>query len=418
LNYLQAARRAAQFATQNAQRSEIVNAAGDPAGAGGNLAQRLKAIFVGVSVAILVAVAARFVVTYWQSAELTLPAAPAFAERQAPAAAATKETAIAPKQAPPQLTSPEVPAAAPLDLVPPEMPPPPLPRAAPAAGVLGADQPTSSPPAAPLPSVPAARTDVTGSIQPTAPARQAPPLAPSQSVDRLPPAIGGTRLITAAQAGEPAAAYEVATRYAEGRGVPQNLPAAAVWYERAARGGLAPAMFRLGALYEKGNGVAKNLKEARRYYLAAADRGNANAMHNLGVLYAEGIDAKPDFATAAQWFHKSAMFGIADSQYNLAVLYARGIGVERSMTEAFRWFALAARSGDAEAGKKRDEIAPALDQKTLAAVRHMVDTWAADRPAEDAATVAAPPGGWDQAEPGSKQGPDPRARAKTQSAPI
>src|SRR4029077_18946601 len=89
-------------------------------------------------------------------------------------------------------------------------------------------------------------------------------------------------------------AYEVATRYAEGRGAPQNFKAAAAWYERAARGGLAPALFRLGALYEKGNGVPKNLTEARRLYLAAAEKGNANAMHNIGVLYAEGIDGKPD----------------------------------------------------------------------------------------------------------------------------
>jgi localization factor PodJL len=129
-------------------------------------------------------------------------------------------------------------------------------------------------------------------------------------------------------------------------------------------------------------------------------------MHNIGVLYAEGIDGKPDFKSAAQWFRKSAAYGTADSQYNLAVLNARGIGIDRNMAEAYQWFALAAKAGDADAGKKRDEIAAGLDARTLAAVRHAVDTWVPDRAPEEAMTVKAPAGGWDQqAEPARRKSP-------------
>ena len=83
---------------------------------------------------------------------------------------------------------------------------------------------------------------------------------PSQdTADQLPAAIGGPRLRSAAVAGDAAAAYEVAMRYAEGRGVPANMEEAARWYERAANKGLAPAQFRYASLLEKGQGVKKDL---------------------------------------------------------------------------------------------------------------------------------------------------------------
>jgi localization factor PodJL len=252
-------------------------------------------------------------------------------------------------------------------------------------------------------------------VAPAAPAIAVPALPSSEP---LPAAIGGKTLIAAATAGDPAAAFEVANRLADGRGVPQNFSQAAVWYERAAKGGLAPALFRLGALYEKGNGVAKDLHEARRLYVAAAQKGNSNAMHNLGVLHAEGIDGKPDFKEAAQWFRKSATYGISDSQYNLAVLYARGIGVERDLSEAYRWFALAAKGGDQEAGKKRDEIGTKLDPQVLAAMRRAAETWVADRPPEDALAVSPPANGWDQAEPATKIKPRSRAQSRSTAVPL
>jgi localization factor PodJL len=157
----------------------------------------------------------------------------------------------------------------------------------------------------------------------------------------------------------------LAQRYAEGRGVAQNLANAAEWFERAAKQGLAPAQFRLGRLYEKGLGVKKSLETARRFYVAAAQAGNAKALHNLAVLYAEGIDGKPDYQAAARWFGKAAGYAFADSQYNLAILYARGIGVEQNVAEAYKWFALAARDGDMESAKKRDDLGARLDRQSL-----------------------------------------------------
>ncbi len=211
--------------------------------------------------------------------------------------------------------------------------------------------------------------------------------------DKLPVAVGSSALRTAALAGDPIAAYEVAVRLAEGRVVPEDDEAAAHWFERAAKKGLAPAQFRLGSLYEKGIGVKRNLTTARDLYRAAADKGHGKAMHNLAVLYAEGIGGAADYRTAAQWFRKAAERGVTDSQYNLAILYARGIGVEQDFAESFKWFFLAAKEGDKDAARKRDEMAAHLDEQSLAAARIEVEKWAPLPQPADAITVK---GAWDQ----------------------
>jgi localization factor PodJL len=213
--------------------------------------------------------------------------------------------------------------------------------------------------------------------------------------DGLPAALG-TNLRAAALKGDAAAQFEVGVRLVEGRAVPQNFTSAAEWFERAARKGLAPAQFRLAGLYEKGLGVKKNLETARRYYMAAGEAGHAKALHNLAVLYAEGIDGKPDYQTAAKWFGKAAGYGVADSQYNLAVLYARGIGVEQNLAESYKWFALAAQDGNAEAARRRDELAARLDQQSWQAAMKAVQAFVPQQQPEAALHVKAPLGGWDQ----------------------
>jgi localization factor PodJL len=259
-----------------------------------------------------------------------------------------------------------------------------------------------------------ANSDSTGSISRPAGNNQAgrTPAAPAppslNSADRLPIAIGGPRLRSAAAAGDGAAAYAVAMRFADGRGVPVNLEEAALWYERAASKGLTPAQFRYASMLEKGQGVKKDIAQARRLYIAAATKGNGKAMHNLAVLYAEGIDGKPDYGTAVQWFSKAAQRGIPDSQYNLGVLCARGLGTAKSYAEAYKWFALAANQGDRESAKKRDDVAAHMDASVLADAQQSVKSFVAEPQPEEATLVPEPPGGWDQ---GTTAPPHVRSRA-------
>ena len=104
-------------------------------------------------------------------------------------------------------------------------------------------------------------------------AAPAPVLARDIAKEPLPAAIGSKALIAAATSGDPAASYEVGARFADGTAVPQDLTAAASWFERAARGGIVMAQFRLGTMYEKGLGLKKDLQEARRLYLAGRRQG-------------------------------------------------------------------------------------------------------------------------------------------------
>jgi len=217
------------------------------------------------------------------------------------------------------------------------------------------------------------------------------------STERLPDAIGGPVLRAAALKGDPAAAYEVGVRFAEGKGIAPNLDEAAKWYDRAANAGVVPAIFRLGTFYEKGMSVKKDVDIARRYYLQAAERGNAKAMHNLAVLDADGGGKGANYKSAAQWFRKAADRGVADSQFNLGILYARGIGVEQNLAESFKWFSLAAAQGDADSATKRDDVARRMDVQSLAAAKLAIQTFAAEPQPEDAVIVATPPGGWDGA---------------------
>jgi localization factor PodJL len=246
----------------------------------------------------------------------------------------------------------------------------------------------------PGPVAAAPRGDVTGSVA-HAPAKQAAP-AQQQAADRLPANIGSPRLRNAALGGDAGAAYEVAMRFVEGRGVPANLEEGARWFERAASKGLTPAQFRYASMLEKGQGVKKDLAAAQTLYIAAASKGHAKAMHNLAVLYAEGAEGKPDYASAAQWFRKAAEHGVADSQYNLGVLAARGLGTERNIAESYKWFALAAAQGDKEAARKRDDVAAHLDAQTLASVQQAVKNFTPTPQPAEAIQITAPPGGWDR----------------------
>jgi localization factor PodJL len=247
----------------------------------------------------------------------------------------------------------------------------------------------------PPPAPPAAVNDVTGAITTLPPTGGKLAMIAVPPTERLPDSIGGPVLRAAALKGDPAAAYEIGVRFAEGKGVAANLDEAAKWYDRAAQAGVVPAIFRLGTFYEKGLSVKKDVDIARRYYAQAAERGSAKAMHNLAVLDADGGGKGANYKSASIWFRKAADRGVADSQFNLGILYARGIGVEQNLAESFKWFSLAAAQGDADAGRKRDDIAKRLDVQSLAAARLAIQTFTPEPQPDDAVNAASPAGGWD-----------------------
>jgi len=381
-NFIAAARRAAQAAAASppadkAIRSPLKSTAIGPAREASTITSKIRSLLVGASVVVIVLGSFKMAMTMLDSGGARqLPAVENSSVPPVPAPAPAEDS-VTPAAPAPSMTSPT-----------------PIGRQsfndpAPADGSASVAIPQAAT---------AAGSDVTGAI-PVAPTPAAGklPLLQIPPTEKLPDAIGGPVLRSAALKGDPAAAYEIGVRYAEGKGVATNLDEAAKWYGRAAEAGVVPAIFRLGTLYEKGLSVKKDIDIARRYYMQAAERGNAKAMHNLAVLDADGGGKGANYKSAAQWFRKAADRGVADSQFNLGILYARGIGVEQNLAESYKWFSLAAAQGDVDSAHKRDDIAKRLDAQSLAAAKLAIQTFTVEPQRADAVNVAAPAGGWDSA---------------------
>lgn len=204
----------------------------------------------------------------------------------------------------------------------------------------------------------------------------------------VPPALAKVK--SAALDGDGTAVWDLATREADGRGMPRDLAVAAKLYEKLATAGYAPAQYKIAGQYEKGAGVVRDLDKAKLWYGRAAEQGHARSMHNLAVIYAENpaANGKPDFATAASWFRQGAEFGVRDSQYNLGVLYARGMGLTQDLVQSYAWFSAAAAQGDEDAAKKRDDVANKLSTAELASAKSLAGAF---KPRKIDAAVNEPP---------------------------
>ena len=200
---------------------------------------------------------------------------------------------------------------------------------------------------------------------------------PSQGSTRksLPSAmVGPLSLRLAAANGDPSAQFEVASRFAEGKGIKQDFDEAKAWYKKSAAQGFALAQYRLATFYERGLAGDKDMSRARIWYERSARQNNIKAMHNLAVLAAGG-NGKPDYAKASRWFGEAAQRGLGDSQFNLAILYQNGLGVPQDDKQAYKWFSLAAKQGDSEAENRRLALRDKLAVAETAALDKIVSAW-------------------------------------------
>ncbi|WP_267420888.1 hypothetical protein [Methylobacterium sp. GC_Met_2] len=204
----------------------------------------------------------------------------------------------------------------------------------------------------------------------------------------VPPGLA--KMKAAALDGDGSAVWDLATREADGRGMPRDLAVAAKLFEKLASAGYAPAQYKIAGQYEKGAGVVRDLDKAKLWYGRAAEQGHARSMHNLAVIFAENpaANGKPDFASAASWFRQGAEYGVRDSQYNLGVLYARGMGLTQDLVQSYAWFAAAAAQGDEDAAKKRDDVANKLSTAELASAKSLAGSF---KPRKIDAAVNDPP---------------------------
>ncbi|TGQ05560.1 SEL1-like repeat protein [Mesorhizobium sp. M2E.F.Ca.ET.219.01.1.1] len=346
--------------------------------------------------------------------------APARPVRQAEPVQETAPAASVPASPESAAAMPAEPAPAPVALAAPAAPAPmasatpsePAAAAATATDSDGDTQPMAKEPVAASPaadgaasSAPATTSaDTTGAV---------PPAASQTAAAKfdIPSEIGPVVLHDAAAGGDAKALFEVGSRYAESRGVKEDMKAAAKWYEQSAELGFAPAEYRIGNFYEKGIGVARDIKKAKTYYQLAAEQGNASAMHNLAVLFAMAADGVSDNESATHWFQEAADLGVKDSQFNLGILAAKGVGMKQNLEESYKWFALVAKTGDKDAAAKRDEIANALRPEQLERARAAAELWKA-KPLNAAANSADIPESWQDSTPQTTAGIDMKKAVK------
>src|SRR6202035_1006018 len=117
-------------------------------------------------------------------------------------------------------------------------------------------------------------------------------------------AVQGTdmnRILNRANAGDSIAQYEMALRYADGEGVPQNYQEAMAWFAKAAASGNDKAQWKLGLGYIKGIGVPHDERMAVLWFKRAANHGDVRAQSALSDVYLSGRGVPRDYVRAYTW---------------------------------------------------------------------------------------------------------------------
>ena len=127
---------------------------------------------------------------------------------------------------------------------------------------------------------------------------------------------------------DPAVAYDVGLRYAQGDGVDADLKEAAHWFAVGAETGDLRAVEALGRCCQAGDGVDFDPVRGAELFRQAAEEGYLPAVCDLGLCYEAGDGVEVDPVRAAELYRQAAEEGYAPAQCNLGVCYLNGIGVE------------------------------------------------------------------------------------------
>lgn len=165
--------------------------------------------------------------------------------------------------------------------------------------------------------------------------------------------------------------YELATRYENGDGLPQNTHKACEWYTVAANHGHREAQYRLAGLL-----VKTYPEQARSWYEKAAIQGHIEARYCLACLLEEGIGGakdldgaqqhyqemknefaalgdkhfcEKDYKQAKDYYEKAIKCGHVPAFLQLAHLYLKGNGVEQDKEKAIELSRQAAAKGSSQA---------------------------------------------------------------------
>ncbi len=188
------------------------------------------------------------------------------------------------------------------------------------------------------------------------------------------------QVLPRAQAGDPEAQYDLASRYAGGRGVPKNPRRAAKWYRAAAEADYARAQSSLGLAYYWGTGVQQNYAKAAEWLRRAGEQNMAGSQYMLGLMHESGKGVPKDLPQAALWHRRAAQRGNLYAQQRLAMLARDGRGVPMDKIEAYKWLELAIpqlNSSPARESwiKMQAQIGTAMTHEGIARARRLAQDW-------------------------------------------
>jgi hypothetical protein len=145
------------------------------------------------------------------------------------------------------------------------------------------------------------------------------------------------------------AAFEVASRHYDGRGIKRSLSDARYWFDRAASYGSVDAAWRLGQMYMAGIGTVKDQVKGTAFLQRAAKHGHAESQCALArnLLFTRSEDGSE--CEAAQWLQLAAEQNNAEALYLLSALCRSGRGVAADTGKADEYLNRAAKLGYVQA---------------------------------------------------------------------
>jgi len=168
------------------------------------------------------------------------------------------------------------------------------------------------------------------------------PLSAETSSPKQAPEMKQEPTVVEAESGDVRSQTELADRYREGKGVPQDDKAAMTLYREAAMKGDPVAQHRLGLALSSGTGVATDRVAAYVWLVMAKNGGQAVDQKTL--------DSLTRSLTPGE---------IRDIRYQLGSMFERGIGCVPDLVFADEWFLLGAAAGDA----RSEAESAALEQR-------------------------------------------------------
>lgn len=153
-----------------------------------------------------------------------------------------------------------------------------------------------------------------------------------------------------AQLGNRQAQFELASRYANGRGVPRDPAKALHWYQVAAEQGHASAQYALAAWYADRATTHVQKQQALHWLRKAAKNKHIAAQYELGQRYEFGQEVSQDYTAAAKWYRAAAVMH-ERAALRLGYLYEQGLGVKLDHKLALTWYQKALELGYSAAQK-------------------------------------------------------------------